>query len=1437
MTVGRDMTGPGPRRGERRRASGALLARTALCGALAGLAAAVAAPASAQSLMPVWSGQAQASGAGPSINIGPTTGTVTLNSARTVVDWTSFNLAAGNSVTFNFGARSWIVLNRINDNVPDTISGTVQGLVNGAYGGNVWFSSRNGLIFGSGAVVDAGGLLVTASSPNLTQFLDPTNLKFDFSGAALGASGVIQIQSGATLTGHGGLVALVAQNITSDQNSAVNGVNGSSVLYGVGETYTVRLVQTLQGDFDLVDFIVPDAGSGSSLGIGVDLQNTTSANSVFVAGVSRAQLASAVISLQGMITAQAVTTDGGDIILSGGGGIVGRLPGPAVAGSTPTDIYLGNLSASRDIRLTNLGLVIATPFPRTPKVIVPPNLESFFDGSFFCDTCLVSFIAAQSPPSPPPPPPFSSVLVAGRDIAITDAQEVDIGSASAGRGLSVDSDILVATMLSAGSGGASLGARGGALKVGQLTSGGPGAITAKTLLEVDAFSRPAGGAGTLAFTAGGDIMLGNGTGDSGGGPLSLAAGGGAIVNLGGAANFSTVTAGASAILQAGTLTVGSVSAQQVVAQGHSVTVGQATSAGDVYVQASAGNASLGAATAGDDVLVLATGGSASLTSATLTGLGPDSVGAPVGVPDSPDNGRIVSVMSADLDARLGNGTGAVTGATRVTVRGGQDAFVSSNTALPSTLSVIGIRDVSLQAPTVSFSGISAGRDLTLIATAGDFATTQNLAAVRNITLGAAGNLSVANINAASGSIVLSGKTVTAGALTAALDLSVASTGGNLKTGALSAGQDLSVQASGGTITSGAISAGRDLTLVSTVGDVTNAQNITATRNITLGAGGVLSVANITANSGAITLSGGSVTAGVLSASTNVKVTATAGGLTTGAITAGLDITLTSNGGVTAQALNAGEDLTLKSTGGGVQIASYRVGRDLLAQGTTISLGVPLSLGRDLSITTPGDFTAAGDLTAGRNIALVVGGSANLKALTAPQVITLDVQGKAVAGGAIAASDVHIVAGDLDLTGSITASTVEIESRTGALRLGGTAADGAPASGLWLDAAEFGRIHAGASLTLYAGALAGAARGDLTVLNLDVNPAAVPLINLFAGGGRNVVVLGTLAPTTPGGAVRIGDASTAAWQPASILISGALGAATFGGGAYSAIRDFNDVRLHAQQDIIMGSTRFIGVIQATPVDQIDLGSKKPTAAVATSAELNKVFLSAGRIELSAAGKVVNQNTSSDPTQTVGIFLTSKSSPDLVIDPPQIVDIFGSFLGKTGGTTVTSFNAGSGLDFTVVNSQGQPTSIPTGASYRFNSCTVGTSNCTGATKASSGTISQTGPVSLSYAGYGYYGSTATHGTGGYGTYSVGSSDSDAGPLGDLGGPLKDAAATSAATSPGSAEAASEAATRNAPGRTPQRPLAAVGPRDPNAALNDPVTTGAGSEEIWRSREAKP
>lgn len=1231
-----------------------LFARTALCSALGVLlapVAALAAPIGGFADVNTGGGQPTVSQNGLNTNI-------TLNAPRTVMSWASFDVTPDESVTFNFGAKNWIVLNRIFGASPSKIEGVVEGKVGSAYGGNVWFSSSNSIIFGKGARVDVGGLLVALGAPDTQSFLDPGANVFSFNGGDTLQGSRIFVLAGAQLTAHGGSAIFAGPSIVTRSNALVSATEGDAV-YGAAKTFSIRLAPGVGGDFDLVDFIVSSAADGSGDAVAADLAGGTRANSVFVAAVNRSALGSAVINLEGLVTATGAKTDGGDIILSGGGGIQARQAAPTLGAVGDIDVYLNGATASRDLLVKNVGQVIARPWIRPAELTKdPPTLQEDADtplpecnpddtfcgggngggNSFGCppdcfgplDTVVLDRALVSSLFDPT----AVSVLSSGRDAKIVATETIELGRVTAGRDVEVRGPQVKANGLVAG--GALTALSDGDILLAGVSTTRDSVITAKADVHLDSATARA----KLNVTAGRDIYLGDGTGAVSG-AVSLTAPRNVLLNLA-SARLDTITAGASADLRGGALDIAAVSAPKLFAQGASVKLGKATTAGDLYVIGTDGDASVGEASVGDDIFVLATHGAASLGSATLTGAGADIVGREfAGNPDTAGNGRVVRVESSDFDAKLGLGTGGVSGATAVTVRAGRDAVVEVTRETPGAFSVTAARDATLRAPTVRLDSVNAGRDLTLGSTTGDFVLTNSLTAIRNITVSAAGALTLGDVRADAGSVTLTGATVRAG---------------------------------------------------------------------------------------------------------NVA---------------------------------ASEDLTLKATSGGVTTASYRTGRDLILQGTTLSLGSALApVTRDLSITSLSDFTSTAPLSAGRNVNVDVTGRATL--------------------GPVSGQSIRIAAGDLDLTGTVTAPTVQIESR-GAMRVGG-AAGGA---GFVLDNAEFGQIRASGQAKFYAGLTTGGARGDLTLLDLAINTANTPNVTFLVGSGNNALVNGVAAPTTSGGTLRIGDATDLAWRPNSILVTGGLGAATFSNGDYTNIRAFDEVRLAARQDILMGSQRFITLIQATAPENIDLARLQPAGVAPVGDELLKVYVSTSRLEVSADNKVVQQNAApSGSVQSVGLLFTGQASPALIIDPPKVVELWGAFVGQ-GGRPVSGADANGALTFTVVDASGAPTQKPPGANYRFNSCDVGTQNCVAAAGGADG-------------GGGFGGDG-----GGSGAISGASADSSLRARDGLGDDISDDALI---------DAISSESLTNPP------VLLGVAPPAADEIVTDPVVTGTGSEEIWRKRRQK-
>jgi filamentous hemagglutinin family protein len=1199
-----------------------LLARTALCGALCGLALL---PAVAHALPTGASAQVGAGGVAPVINTGETRIDVTLGGPRTVINWSSFDVRPTETVSFNFSDRGAIVLNRI-DNLRGTrIEGTVEGKVGGQYGGNIWFSSQSGIIFGKGAKVDAGGILVGLGTPDLASFLDPASTTFSFNGSDNLAGIKIMVLSNATLTAHGGMVALLGPSVQTRANAQVTAVDGS-VLYGSAKTYQIRMAPGTGGDFDLVDFIVPDASGGGDTGVAIDLGGNTRANSVFLAAVNRSGIGSAVINLEGLVTAQAAKADGGDIILSGGGGILARQAGPALADVSATDIYLNRVTASRDVKISNVGRTFGRPWVRpTEELIDPLSIEEEEEcqrrscgnsngaplETVDLDRALVATLFD---------PTAISSLNAGRDARITATASIELGRVTAARDVTVQGAEVKGNSLVAG-GALNVSSTVGDVAVAGIGVMRDGVVTGKTDVRLESITAPQ----KLTVTSGRNVTVGDDGGDVSG-IISVSAPQIVTLNLT-SGRIDTVTAGAAVNLR-GAVDVGTITAPKVFGQAASVKIGTVTTTGDLYVVATNGDASVGAATAGDDIYVLATHGAASLTTATLTGAAPDTVGLEFsGNPDVAGNGRVVLVQSTDLDAKLGLGTGGVTGATAVTVQAGRDAAVEVIKETPGIFSVTAARDATLRAPTVTLNAVQAGRDLSVGSTTGDFTLTNSLTAVRNISVSAAGALKVADVRADSGSVSLVGATVTAGSV------------------------------------------------------------------------------------------------------------------------------------------SASEDLTLRALSGGVTTTSFKTGRDLIVQGSSLSLGSTISsVPRDLSITSLGAFTSTAPLSAGRNL-------------------TLDVVGKATVGATTAANTIRIVAGDLDLTGALTAPNAQIESKGGAMTVGGAAGG----SGFVFDSADFGQLRVSGVTKFYAGSTTGAARGDLTLQDLTITTANTPSVSFLVGSSNSAMVQGMVAPTANGGILRIGDATDLSWRPSSILVTGALGAATFsnGGATYTNVRAFNEVRLAARQDILFGSPRFITLIQGTPIAAIDIATGQPPGSAPIGGEVGKVYVSTGRLEVSADGKAVQQNTAPVGTGgTAGLYFTGAFRPALIIDPPSIVELWGAIAGSDG-KVVTGSAAGSGLTFTVVDINGQPISQPAGSSYRFNACDVGTTNC---------------PVI-----------SAPSSSGG------GDGDMNSGVLtardllGDADG--LDALSSEALTSPPVLLSISEVPT--------------------DEIVTDPVVTGTGSEEIWRKR----
>ena len=137
-------------------------------------------------------------------NISSAAGSTTINQTtqNAIINWQSFNIAAGQSVQFVQPGKSSVVLNRVLGADPSNILGSLSA------NGQVFLVNPNGILFGKGAQVNVGGL--AASSLNIADG-DFMAGNYKFGGAGKGA-----VRNDGSINADGGYVALLGASVGND---------------------------------------------------------------------------------------------------------------------------------------------------------------------------------------------------------------------------------------------------------------------------------------------------------------------------------------------------------------------------------------------------------------------------------------------------------------------------------------------------------------------------------------------------------------------------------------------------------------------------------------------------------------------------------------------------------------------------------------------------------------------------------------------------------------------------------------------------------------------------------------------------------------------------------------------------------------------------------------------------------------------------------------------------------------------------------------------------------------------------------------------------------------------------------------------------------------------------------------------------------------------
>lgn len=161
-----------------------------------------------------------------SISQNSNTMTINQGSQRTVIDWNSFNVGAGNTVQFNQPNAQSQALNRVSGGGASNIQGSL--LANG----QVLIQNANGVLFGKGSVVNVGSLLATTKAINPDAFMAGGTLQLNSTGtnASIVNDGSIQAQ---------GYVTLVGDQVRN--TGSINTAQGGQVVLAAGDSATVAL--------------------------------------------------------------------------------------------------------------------------------------------------------------------------------------------------------------------------------------------------------------------------------------------------------------------------------------------------------------------------------------------------------------------------------------------------------------------------------------------------------------------------------------------------------------------------------------------------------------------------------------------------------------------------------------------------------------------------------------------------------------------------------------------------------------------------------------------------------------------------------------------------------------------------------------------------------------------------------------------------------------------------------------------------------------------------------------------------------------------------------------------------------------------------------------------------------------------------------------------
>ncbi|WP_431822264.1 filamentous hemagglutinin N-terminal domain-containing protein [Burkholderia sp. F1] len=216
------------------------------------------------------------------------------HSDKLLTEWASFNVDAGQRVTFNQPSASSIALNRVTGQQGSAIHGSIDA------NGRVFLVNPNGVLFGSKAQVNVGGLVATTLDIKNADFLAG---RFHFGGT----STADVINGGNLVAGEGGAIALLGAQVT---NRGLVQAQMGTVALAAGSDVTLNF------DGSKLLNVQVDGGAVNALASNERLLKADGGQ-VLMSARTASTLLQTVVNNQGAIEARTLRNSAGRITLDG----------------------------------------------------------------------------------------------------------------------------------------------------------------------------------------------------------------------------------------------------------------------------------------------------------------------------------------------------------------------------------------------------------------------------------------------------------------------------------------------------------------------------------------------------------------------------------------------------------------------------------------------------------------------------------------------------------------------------------------------------------------------------------------------------------------------------------------------------------------------------------------------------------------------------------------------------------------------------------------------------------------------------------------------------------------------------------------------------------------------------------------------------------------